>query len=732
MFKRKNVVDILAFCLPLLFVIFVYNPVFFHPSQYMFDIQGDGVKNYYTLAWFVQNNADWIQHTAMKYPYGEHYLYTDGFVPFGWLFKLLGVKAVSAVGFVNFLMLFSLVLTAFFAHKILQHFKVCPLASVLGGFAIAVLAPQLPRLTGHYALGLSFFFVLSLWLFLKYLKNKTWKWTILILLNSVFWLFIHPYLGIMVVMFYSLVWFYQLVFLRKENTVKSLTHGFVQSIVPLVLFKGFLLLTDIHPLRPEKPWGFWIFNANYKSILLPTKGPFAEWMKNLISLDGVSWESFAYIGLSVMGVLSVYLVRSVLKKEKLGFATDKRWNPFLFSALILLVLSMGIPFIWEPRLADLLSPIRNFRVLGRFAWVFYYIVTLFSVYKLDQWLTNSKRLSQNLQRGILVFVLGLMVFEGVDSQVKMAHKIQENPNYFDVKNLSSEMTTLINEINAEDYLAILPLPFYHLGTYGISPQGDALFSSMIISFHTGLPLFANDLPRTSIVENKKSIMVAAPRIYPKPIFDDIPEDGKVLLLKTKGKLTSEEKEILSRAKELVENEKYAFSEISIDKLKEPDYSKYTEVITTKHPVWKYQTHPDSLQFDHEYNILVDFSKSDLWKAGEYELSVWYKNPHHDRVSATVFLEEKNRETGKVRWLNYSSLAKDVMISGDSIRNQLRFTIDPHKSIYKVIYKNPKLDIPRLEILNWMMRKTDEDIIIDDHQGRSVNNHLRIPFQKLGM
>jgi hypothetical protein len=76
-----------------------------------------------------------------------------------------------------------------------------------------------------------------------------------------------------------------------------------------------------------------------------------------------------------------------------------------------------------------------------------------------------------------------------------------SPNLFQFKNLSKEQKELIHKSNGgkKRYDAILALPWFHVGseTYGKEASKETLLYSFLISAHTGIPLNAVMMGRTS-------------------------------------------------------------------------------------------------------------------------------------------------------------------------------------------------------------------------------------------
>ena len=62
--------------LPAVILYSLFTRVVKCPACYLFEDGGDGLKNYYTLDYYVKHDDGW-HFTGMNYPYGENIIYTD-------------------------------------------------------------------------------------------------------------------------------------------------------------------------------------------------------------------------------------------------------------------------------------------------------------------------------------------------------------------------------------------------------------------------------------------------------------------------------------------------------------------------------------------------------------------------------------------------------------------------------------------------------------------------------
>ncbi len=373
-FVVRNSSDLIVLALSAVFVMFFFGDIVLHPSDYMFNTMGDGIKNYFTPAWYMDHNESWIIFEGMNFPKGDLFLYSDGHPALSLVMRILGVSGAEAVGVINFLFVFSLFIAPFFVCRSMRLLGCPNTTAVTGAIAICALAPQIGRFAGHYSLSYVVAIPLAIWMFLRFIKaEKKWGWSILIFITSLWWMFTHPYLGLMVAMFLLVAhvscW---IVEKKQASWFNRISHITLQGLGAIFLMNVFVRLIDQQTDRPGEPWGFWEFQASLKSVFVPNKGSIFNLLRAPLELDKIAWETKAYVGLVVAIGLLVMLVHWLKKRRQ--FSRQFEINPLylLLPGFVVLLFAFGIPFRWIPSTADWVPFVKNFRVLARFSWVFYF------------------------------------------------------------------------------------------------------------------------------------------------------------------------------------------------------------------------------------------------------------------------------------------------------------------------------------------------------------------------
>ena len=93
-----------------MWVVVFWGEWVWHAAERMLTQGGlDGIKNYYTLAWYLDHNEAWAHFEGMTHPDGDLTVYTDGHPLLAWWLRMLGVGGGASVGILNALLLLSLV-----------------------------------------------------------------------------------------------------------------------------------------------------------------------------------------------------------------------------------------------------------------------------------------------------------------------------------------------------------------------------------------------------------------------------------------------------------------------------------------------------------------------------------------------------------------------------------------------------------------------------------------------
>lgn len=694
-FKLETVVFLVA-----LLIVYGFNhSIFFRLNDVLFAGDGDGIKNYYTYLYHAKHDDSFWDFTGMNYPFNEHIVYTDGHPLLSYCINLLGLSNYG-IGILNFLMLISIPIAVFFLFKILKHYGVQRFWCFLSSITIAFMTPQLFRMSGHLSLSYSFAIPLMWWLLIQLTHSNRRLWLALYVLLLIWTFFTHPYLGLIISVFGLSYGFVFWLFNTKEWKLYLIKIG-APILFIIVLFQVIVAFTDSHSDRMKTPVGFFDYYADWNSLLFPHHGPFS-FMIDLFSLGAVKWETWSYLGfftIVLMVLALLFLIFNFWKLDRKEIFSQSIFKVHLAGFLVLLF-SFCIPFKYEffKPIVDLLTPLKQFRVLGRFTWVYFYVLTVSMVVFLQYLFSVSKRFKTPIKA---FYILGITAtfLEIIPAHQDVSNSISEHQNTFKKEHLSEELSELVEWTNQQNYDAVLFLPFTHLSSENIVLQGSekASFEAMMLSFHTQTPLLNTVTSRTSVQEAVLMHNLFAPDYIEKHIFDHIPEESEIVVMMNKEELNPNEKRIVNTSELRYENDEFKVYHFSKENW---NNSKAFDAVLTQNEaanhilsnnwradtneVWFFYEGFENQKSDlamagegafesvkHEYDIILD--SLDFPTPGTYRCSFWY-NMKVDRVNQFGFIEH-DYAVRKSVWSDIVKIRESNLIVGDWIRASFDFEVD---------------------------------------------------------
>ncbi len=560
----------------------------FEANSRLFNPGGDGIKNYFTFAYQLKHGKGWW-FDGMSYPYGEHLLFTDSFAAYAWLLNFIDNHIITlhpySVGIINLTVLLSFGLCSWLLYKILRHYKLANWYAVPAALCICFLSPQIMRLEFHYSLAFSLY-VPMLWYFLlKFLSTSKLKWSLFIIVGICFFGLLHPYylpLGSFFVLAFAAIYALQNIQQLKSHS-RTLILLFATALLPIILLGIFTGMTDPVTDRHIAPYGLWVYKSQFESVFFPSFGPIRHWWA-FAKLPGVEMEGMAYVGfwgllvLVIIGIRTIWRLLNRQFKTALQFSEAKTLNAFLWGAILLLILSFALPFIWFGFLLDWIPQLRQFRSLGRFAWAFYYVYSVFVAYYFYQIIQACRqKAEQHNGSGINfckiasialpVIILGFWLFEGIinihtTAQIMYGHK-NENYIFKDNDDYIQYLTAAGRKV--EDFQAILPVPYFNNGSekWYLYRDGRAAAQAYKCAFETGLSIAALHSPRSSISQAARMTQLFSSDCIEKNLLKDIGDKPFLLLVFNNSNKKPDEQQLINKANQLYKNEKITLYELPL-------------------------------------------------------------------------------------------------------------------------------------------------------------------------
>ncbi len=489
------------------------------PWHEMPELGADGGKNIYTYLYQVlYGRGLWFQ--GMNYPYGEHIVFTDGQPLLSVALSCLPhrVSMSAALAIMWWLVALSYILSVIFCFKILVKFKVAPLLSLCFAGLITVFTPQLIRISGHYALCYACAIPMLFYWTIQYNEGSRLKYCAYIFIMGIFTTFLHPYYAAVALVWagcYALGYFVTM----KEALVVKLKHVaplLVSVLAVFALFGIFMKITDPVTDRPTTPYGILANCTTGKDILCNSQSPVWAFVAKSLKIEAITegGEGRAYLGLVVIAAFFGSLILGVYKKSKKSLeptvAAAQGFQPvWLFMAAGALIISMGVPFTWHMEwLLDYASVLKQFRTMGRFSWIFYYIITIYGSVVIYNWYVQLMAANRKIVANAGLFVaLALWSFEASGYIARTHKKLDIGYHAYDTfvstGDMSWEQFLLQHNFKKEAFQATLVLPFFEVGSEklwqcndgNINAVGVAMGIQAGIQLH--LPMLDGMLSRTS-------------------------------------------------------------------------------------------------------------------------------------------------------------------------------------------------------------------------------------------
>jgi hypothetical protein len=588
-----------------------------HPNDNYLMLSPDGFKNYMTTAWHVRHDSTLVHYRGMNYPYGEHSLFTDNQPVFSsalqWWHRKVSDIGTSTVGIINISQLLSILLGCAILFLLLRKLHLPVWYAGLVTIGMTFLAPQYHRFDGHFGLSHTFVITGLLYLLCRYEERKSKRYQSL-QIGALVWFAaqLHFYYLGLALLFLSLYMAFQVMSDFTWGNIKArFSHWLVMIILPYALLNIWIHWADFHPDRPATPYGFTSYIGFWEGIFLPYEQfPLHQWINaHITKIRTIDGETKAYAGVLVFLFTAGLILSGLFRRIKNVFTLrpfrfshlltglkifPTEWDNFahhrvqkqylrgIFTAAFLLLLfSCGFPFAikgWEWT-ANYFGPLRQFRGLGRFTWVFFYVanITLFySLYHYSQllprkWFKNQESkaipILKNLMLALPLCILG---YEAFTFQKMKPLQLSENTELKAILT-SKPNSQWLEKVDFTKYQALLPLPYYHMGSENIWLDIDfGLFiRTQLTAFHTGVPDMGVNMSRTSVGQTVKSVQLTLEPGEIPAIIQDFPDARPLALMIQPEKweeVQRKYKHLVSKAKLLYNSDQIRVMELPIDSL----------------------------------------------------------------------------------------------------------------------------------------------------------------------
>ena len=592
----------LGFLLMFAMSAYFFQHLFEHPNGFM-GVNGDGYKNYATVEYHVKNDSTYHHFQGMNYPYGDHLVFADAQPILANAIKFFSIHffdvSADTKAILHGFLLLSFLLCYCCIYLIFKHLDIKKGYASLAAAAITWLSPQLARWDEHYALGYVFILPLLLYLLLVFQAKRSIFSSILIGILTFFVAQIHLYYFGILVLFISLFHTYDFFFTKKQtdisffqhvkkNIFSSIVAYSLQIVLPAVYIVFYWLkIGDNVTDRPSVPGGFLTYRALWQGLFSHP---------NSLIYNVLQWktlqmfslmENVVYLGMATFVCFFIFIFkRKTLEK-------NAALNAFLFASTPLFLLALGLPFIildWEKYLT-FTGALQQFRGVGRFAWVFFYVLNIFIFYKM----------AKN-------YAWFFILLAWVDVLYLHREPLPVLPADFFTKQI--QVTDFEQNIDWKKYQAILPLPYFNVGSeqFDINPEGYTLPYSFYFSIEKNIPCIGTQMSRTSFEQAYKLQRFGAFQNGEKPSYINDINKKPILVIQNKksvDKDTTYQQWNGFMLKKLSENNVLRFYELNLQDFQADTISK-THILLSKMYLYKdnivFRSHIEN-QKAHQKNTL---------------------------------------------------------------------------------------------------------------------------------
>ncbi len=716
---------LLTLGLSLSIVCIFYGKLLLHPCSTYFGAHGDGLQIYYETLFHTKFDTEYWRQNSINYPYGESIFFT-GAMPFlNNLVKIFGPSAAPlGVGLINLMMLFSPVIGAVFIYAIFRHLRLPWHYGALTATAIAFLSPQMMRMQGHYSLQWVFLIPALFYLLLRFYDYPSlWKsFAIagLIFLGASTHLYFLAFFAAIAGPYWAIL------FITRDRGFGRITfvlkHASIQFLLPVIILQSLVMMSDHVPDRTTAPWGYFVYHSNIAGVLFPFGRPYEDFIRSFCPPDRVEAEGIAFIGLAgIIGLVTIILIQlarlfSGRIKLLLSITENKVLNIFFWTSVLLLWISCGHPFIGghEDWLAYF-GPLRQFRSVGRFAWLFFYIINIITVYRLYRLIQQKKGVSY-----VVMIVITSLLFFDMYYNIRGAQDQYNNR----IAALEDESNSLpenawLKKFNPKMYQAILPLPYFHIGSENlcrVATDPEIVSCSYIVSLKTGLPMMGVTSARVSLGQTRKMVPLILDPIEEIPVLNDLPDKRPLLLVVREGLLDENERRILSLANPVGSSSEYKLFSLDPALLRTLMKMRYESVKTDYAAAEKFPagifTSTDSLapyfyqsfdqqkgkayrgkgSFEGKFQVNNTLYDSTFSVPGNYLLNFWFNHIGDDiypRTVIEIFATDPNGKAQPYYFLS-NALTQLKAIDRNWALEELPITIPAANSHLKITVWNSEM------------------------------------------
>jgi len=682
-----------------------YFKIIQHPNQFLV-AGGDGMKNYYTFMYHIKYDSTYMTFEGMNYPFGENIIFTDNQPLLANTTKILAkifpqiLCNLPAVH--NISLLIGLIIGALGLFLCFRTLKVDFIFSILCTLGLILIHPQSTRLHGHFAM----FYPMLPWIF--YIWLNIWKGTKIYLNSILVGILIsltgllHMYFFITGAILVCLLFFIWSISKCKKPSFRAMSGMIIlQVILPFIILNFFTSYFNYADDRPDSPWGFFTYHSYWEGLFFSYKLPLFDFINhNIIKVRDFDSEGKSYIGIIAV-LFCMYGLLSLIFQFK---SSIKHFIPSDPKSMLLVVfiLSSFISFGWPftitglEGLLDYTGPFKQFRSIGRVAWISFYAINLVAIPSIYEWLKNK---NWGVKRDILYFAIPtVIILEGV--LFYQAKPIQQTPiDAYYCNNNYSEIP-----VKGSDFQALLPDPYFNIGSECFSwwDQGNNVSQNFELGYILHLPTMGVNMSRTSFNQAfKLNELTCLPYKVPEIIQIIKSKDKRPLLvIETKNELHEQRAKLTHWTKHapiIYETDQYRLRRLEINMF-DTIVKKFTDSLhAINDTIISMQTLDfrkikGSKEWGYEYYLMKDNTM-----VGKHSLSYWIECTDASRVHSITEIWQFDGNHQSIDYIGEANRFNYKKYDGNKLLIEIPVFLKPET--VKLVFRVSKEKQKENEILN---------------------------------
>jgi hypothetical protein len=739
MFKDKYL--LLAFCLSCIVAFAFFGPLLLSPNSYVFSKGGDGLQTYYQSIYHVKYDSTYLHQSGMNYPYGESIFFTGGQPLVSNLIKVLKPFIDCSdymVGITNWLMLMSFFLSPLFIYLLLKNFSLPPLYDVAVAVGLSFFAQQIERMGGHYPLGYIYAIPGMLYFLVRFVQSGSWKWSLIIAIYLLYLYAAHLYYFVFYGVLAFSFWVACIALNKQRNIsiIQSFLHIGVQWLLPFIIINVFIGLSSDVIDRTAIPFGFMAYKSGWSGLLFPYGMWYSSWFQFLKPKVDIEWEGLAYIGGSAI-VLILVLVSFSITRFKTVFVkplllVNRILLAFCIASILCVALAFAFPFnLGLENLLYKLGPVQQFRGIGRFAFVAFYTINIFLFIVL--WRMPFK--NGKIKTVLSICLVTLLWSEAYSRCIGVKGSISNARGH----DLTLQADEYSEGITPSKFQAILPIPFFHIGSENIWQDGSADLRKLVynLSIQTGLPTFGASMSRTSVSQTYKCVALTRELLQMPEILSELKDERPLLVICDTTLASSSQLRLVHLGKYVKSNGPYAFYEYDINlfeaarvleiesnnKLAEECIYKQDSIVFKSDSLASvvFDSAPREIEFGRKWIRIFEHDVPNEWQGKTLLVSFWVDNFSQDLIPRT-YLELVQKKNDEITNYGFIGIGQGMVgMKGGKALLEFTVPIKPDSKFLQLSLENKLIQGKSLKIESIMIRPDNVDCMILHHQNRIINN-----------